>query len=88
MLRLLKILWPALIPLLIYAGWCIVRYRKKKRGEEVGPITKGLFLAVLSSLVVAVLCFVLLGAEQKGTGARAYTPTHVQDGVLVPGSFK
>jgi len=88
MLRLLKILWPALIPLLIYAGWCVVRYRRKMRGEEVGPIGRGLFLALLSSLLVAVLCFVVLGAEQHATGERAYVPAHVENGTLVPGRFE
>lgn len=88
MLRILKILWPALIPLLIYAVWCIMRYRKKQRGEEVGPITQGLFLALASSLAIAVLCFAVFGAQQGANEGRNYVPAHVVDGVLVPGRFE
>lgn len=88
MLRMLKILWPALIPLLIYAVWCVVRYRRKQRGEEVGPITQGLFLALLSSLGIAVLCFVFFGVQQGANEGHNYTPAHVENGVLVPGRFE
>lgn len=88
MIRVLKILWPALIPLLIYAVWCILRYRKKQRGEEVGPITKPLFLTLISSLAIAMLCFVFFGAQQGANEGRNYVPAHVVDGVVVPGRFE
>ena len=88
MLRLLKILWPALIPLLIYGLWCVRRYRKKQRGEAVGPITQGLFLTLLSSLLIAVACFAFLGAQQKPSHPTGYTPTHMEDGKLVPGKLE
>lgn len=87
MIRLLLILWPALLPALFYAVWCVWRYRRKQAGHAVPPVTKRLFLTVGATIGIAALCFVLLGAEQAANSGQGYRPAHFKDGVLVPGKF-
>lgn len=87
MIRLLHILWPALLPLLLYVGWCILRYRRKQAGEDVPALAKPFFRTLVAMIVIGALCFVLLGMEQSANEGRDYQPTHYKDGVLVPGGF-
>lgn len=87
MIRLLRILWPALLPLLLYAGWCLLRYRKKQAGEEVPALAKPFFRTLVSMIVIGAICFLLLGLEQPANEGKDYHPTHYKDGVLVPGGF-
>ena len=88
MIRILIVLWPALVPLLLYAVWCVVRYRRKQAGNAVPPVTHRLFMALVATIVLAALCFVLLGAEQQGDNGKVYHPAQYKDGALVPGGFE
>jgi hypothetical protein len=87
MLTVLRVLWPALIPLLGYASWCVWRWRKMGRGEAVAPLGRGLFWALLASAGIAAFCFFALGLSQKSQEVLPYEPSHYRDGKLVPGGF-
>jgi len=76
MLRLLKEIWPAALPLLFYAGWML---HTRKRWVE-GPW----FWAVMASIAIAVTCLLLLGASEEGIKG-VYVPPHMENGRLVPG---
>lgn len=85
MIRLFLLLWPALVPLVGYGAWCVWRYRRKRAGHAVPPITHRLFIALVASIVLAALSFIVLGLEQKPNDGTGYRPAHYKDGVLVPG---
>jgi len=88
MIRLLREIWPALLPLLLYALWMLrARAHATRRGAQVPRWVEGpWFWAVLASIIIAIVCLLSLGvAEQSVKGA--YVPTHMQDGRLVPGSI-
>jgi fructose-specific phosphotransferase system IIC component len=87
MIRFILLFWPALIPLLLYGGWLIVRARWQRLGYPVSSLTPHLFLAIISSLLIAALCFVVLGVEQSPNTGKDYHPTHYKDGVLIPGTM-
>jgi len=89
MLRLLKILWPALIPLLGYLAYVAWRSRKRSRGEEMPPLRGVGFWCLVASLLVGIVCFVTLGIEQTSTHPKHYEPAHLNsDGSLTPGSIQ
>lgn len=87
MIRLLIILWPALLPLLVYASWCVWRYKRKQAGHEVPPIKAKLFITVIATIVIAALCLVVLGSQQKRNDGKGYQPVQYKDGKLVPGTM-
>ncbi len=79
-------LWPALLPLVVYAVWCIWRYRRKQAGHAVPPVTKRLYVTIVATIVLAGICLVVFGAEQKPNAGHSYTPAQYKDGVLIPAS--
>ncbi len=69
--------YPVLLPLLLYWVWLfIVRRRARKKGEPLPRFRDGpLFLLIISSLVVAILCFLVLGFSVIGKESNvSYTP--------------
>lgn len=87
MLRVLLMLWPALIPLLFYAVWIARRHARKARGEDVPPITDKLFITVVATFAMAALSFLVFGLTQKPNAGTGYHPVHYKDGVLIPGGM-
>jgi hypothetical protein len=87
MLTLLRILWPALIPLIVYASWRFWCAHKMRRGEVVTPIKGALFWTLLASAAIAVLCFFALGLAQHSRTEMNYQPSYMKDGELVRGGF-
>lgn len=81
--------WPVLIPLLIYWLW-LWRVGKKAvaAGEPKPKFRDGpWYWAVLASLLVGLVCFILLGLgiePQKGE----YIPPHIENGVLKEGEIQ
>jgi len=78
--------WPVLIPLLVYAWW----FRRARRKASIDGKPTLLFRdtpwywALLSSLVLAIICFMVMSlerTEQKGN----YIPPHLENGMVVPG---
>lgn len=79
-------LWPALLPLIAYWLWHRMAVRRAlKAGSPVPKFRDGpIYWVILSSLLIAVVCFLWFGAqleEQKGE----YIPPQLKDGALVPG---
>lgn len=87
MIRIVLMLWPALVPMLVYVVWCMWRYKRKQAGHDVPPLTTRLFAAVVTSVLLAAACFVLLGLGQDTNDGKQYHPARYEDGVLVPGGF-
>jgi hypothetical protein len=78
--------WPALLPLVIYFFWHRASVRRAKKENKPAPHFRDgpVYWTVLASLLIAVLCFVVMGVElepQKGD----YIPPVVKDGAIVPG---
>lgn len=78
--------WPVWIPLVIYLIWFeIVRRRAIKAGLPVPLFREGpWYWAVLSSLLIAVACFIALGLSNEAHKG-AYVPPHMENGTLIPG---
>lgn len=81
--------YPVLLPLLLYLSWLyIVRKRAVRKGETPPRFRDGpVFWLLMSSLVIAVLCFVFLGFSTQGTKG-VYQPPHMEGGKLVPSQVK
>ena len=78
--------WPVLIPLIVYWLWWKNAHAKAKKDGTPAPLFREgpWYWAVLSSLVIAGLCFVVLGLSHGGEKG-AYVPPHVEDGRVIPG---
>jgi|CXWL01.1.fsa_nt_gi hypothetical protein len=72
--------YPVLLPLLLYWVWLfIVRRRARKKGEPLPRFRDGpLFWLIISSLAVAILCFMALSLSIIGKDSNVvYTePTY------------
>lgn len=77
--------WPVLIPLIIYWVWLKRVGRKATiEGKPVLRFRDGpWYWAVLSSLLIAVGIFVMLGSELH-EGRGTYVPAHMENGKLIP----
>jgi hypothetical protein len=81
---LLKLLWPALIPLAVYVAYMAWRARRKARGMPVADIKNLGFYAVVSSLVLAIALFALLAVSQPRMQTMHYQPAALdRDGSLI-----
>lgn len=69
MIRMTMYLWPALLPLALYAIWIWRRRAAARRlGQELPLFRSGaLFWAVLASLLLAALCLIMLGLLAERT---------------------
>ncbi len=83
-MRILAIIWPALLPMLIYGIWCVRRYKRKQAGEDVPPLSPKFFLAVMASLAIGAVCLLVLGAGQERNSGKTYHPARYENGKLVP----
>lgn len=81
--------WPVLIPLAVYLLWWETVARKAVREGRPRPhFREGpLFRLVLAMLVVAILCFLFLGARMDEVKGE-YVPPHMENGVMVPGQIR
>lgn len=85
----IKLLWPALIPLLGLAIYMVWRARRRADGFEMPPIRSKVFFACISSLVIAMGLFIMIGMQQQRSDASHYQPTHLNpDGTLSRGGIK
>ena len=85
--------WPVLIPLIAYEIWfcgCARPGRKATmEGKQVLRFRDGpWYWVVLSSFIIAVVCFIFLGEEATQGGKGTYIPPHMENGTLVPGQVE
>ena len=82
--------WPVLMPLFAYwLWWRNVGRKATIEGKPVIRFRDGpWYWAVLSSLLVAVGCFVFLSEESTKGTKGTYIPAHMENGVLVPGQVQ
>lgn len=88
MIPLLKMLWPALIPLLLYTLWVFWRARKLEQGQDVPPLSRYRFWAILSSLLIAAIMLILIGFTQPANLAGHYRAATYKHGELQEGHFE
>lgn len=77
---------PALLPLIAYGCWYILLARRtRKEGKPRPSFYQGsLYWAILASLSIAALCFILMGMEQQQQKG-VYVPPSLQDDRIMPG---
>lgn len=93
MIRLIEILWLALIPLFVYAMWRLFRIYKAKRGQPVTIETReNVILAwtIIASLACMAAGMVYLGvkSEPGAPGGGVYIPPRIENGVITPGRIE
>lgn len=91
MLRLILFrFWPVLIPLIAYwLWWRMVGRKATIDGKPVMRFRDGpWYWAVLSSLLIAVACFIFLGQEATRGTTGNYIPPHMENGAIVPGQVE
>lgn len=78
--------WPVLLPFLVYIFWMMrVRRHARKAGEAVPDFREGpWFWAVVATLLVALLLFLILGLSHSANQGE-YTPPHMENGHIIPG---
>ncbi len=71
--------YPVLLPLIIYYIWLLVaRRRAKKVGEPLPRFRDGpVYWLVISSLLMAVLCFVVIAFSLDGKKGNYIPPAHI-----------
>lgn len=81
--------WPVFLPVMLYIAWLLLhRHKANKAGQPIPDWRDGPWLwVVASSLVLAILGFLSLGVMQ-GSHTGGYTPPHVENGTIVPGSVE
>lgn len=81
--------WPVLIPLVVYIVWMIrVRNHARRAGEKPPHFGEGpWFWAIVVSLGIGVVMFVVLGLSHEGNQG-AYVPPHMEGGRIVPGEVR
>ena len=81
--------WPVLVPLLCYLLWhMIVRHKAIKKGEPAPRFRDGpVYWLILSTLLTAALCFILLATGQDALKGD-YIPAHLEGGTLVPSEVR
>lgn len=83
MLRILRILWPALLPLILHAAYALWRGARLRAGKPVPSIPGLWFYTLLSSLLIGIALFLVLGFQQEPRHATHYQPTELNaDGTL------
>jgi drug/metabolite transporter (DMT)-like permease len=81
-----RVLWPALIPLVLYGTYVWWRARRRARGLPV-PILKNLrFFVLVLCLLMAAASLMFMAALQERGDASQYRPAHMNgDGYLTRG---
>ena len=81
--------WPALLPLIIYLLWYYFTLRRTiKEGKPRPRFYQGsLYWAIVASLGIAAVCFILMGAEQ-GEQKGHYVPPAMEGGRITPGHIE
>lgn len=81
--------WPVLVPLLVYWLWLRVVGRKAVAAGKPAPLfVEGpWYWMVISSLVIAIICFILLGSASEGEKGQ-YEPPHMENGQVIPGHVR
>ena len=87
---LLTFLVPLLLPFVVYAIWGWLRRRQALARGEPLPDIKGPPVVWLGALGLVLVVLVLGGLSlQRGEGTLGrYTPPHVENGRIVPGTVK
>ena len=82
--------WPAFIPIGLYLLWLFLKKRKaKKNGDNVPTWRDGPWLyAVIASLLIVIVGFLILALMQETGEETSYTPKRFEGGVLMDESFK
>ena len=83
--------YPVLLPLILYLLWLyFVRRRARKKGEPLPRFRDGsIFWLLISSLLIAVLCFLFLAFSVGDVGNKgSYQPPHMEGEKLVPAQVK
>ncbi|MEZ5690070.1 MAG: hypothetical protein R3D71_00200 [Rickettsiales bacterium] len=80
--------YPVLLPLLIYYIWLYFMRRKaRKNGDKIPQFRDGpVFLLLISSLVIAILCFLFIAFSTEGKKGN-YIPPHMEGDSLIPGQI-
>jgi hypothetical protein len=80
--------WPVLLPLCIYLAWLwLARRKARKHGHgEPGFFDGPWLLAVVASLLLLILAFVMLGVSSSADAVTEgrYVPARVVNGEIVP----
>lgn len=81
-------LWPALIPLALYALWFAYRRHHARKTGEVIHIADGPWLmTILATMALLAAGFLWTGLTDEKTGPATYAPAHVEDGKIVQGEI-
>ncbi len=83
--------YPVLLPLIIYLLWLyFVRRRARKKGDLLPQFRDGsIFWLLMSSLLIAVLCFLFLAfSVDRDVNKGSYQPPHMEDKKLIPAQVK
>lgn len=77
--------YPVLFPLLVYyLWWQVIRHRARRQAQPLPRFRDGpVYWLVLSSLLVAMGCLLMVGMSQD-TRKGTYRPPHMEGNRLIP----
>jgi len=83
--------YPVLLPIFIYTLWHFAAVRRaRKNGNPIPRFSDGpIFMLLMVSLGIAVLCFLALGfSATENNNKGNYIPPHMEGGKLIQGQVK
>jgi hypothetical protein len=81
--------WPALVPFLLYVIWfLVVRHKAIMEGKPEPHFKDGpLYWMIITSLLIAAVCFMLLAMVQQGNKGE-YIPPYMDNGKMMPSQIR
>lgn len=79
--------YPVLLPLILYLLWFyFIRRRAMKKGEELPKFSDApIFLLLMSSFIIAIICFIFLALSiNENSHKGSYQPPHMEGEKLIP----
>lgn len=78
--------YPVLLPLIVYLLWFyLVRQRARKKGGEPPKFSDApVFLLLMSSFIIAIICFLFLALSIDSGSKGNYEPPHMEGEKLIP----
>ena len=74
----IRIMWPAFIPLIAFGAFWLWRKKRIEAGHDVPAIEGVRFWSIISSIVIAMVMLVVIGfSQERNANEAVYTPAQL-----------
>lgn len=80
--------WPVFIPIILYFVWFLFFRNKKEASDKVSKLESKLWsLALITSLIIAIVTIIVLALSMESNKDSIYTPPKLDNGKVIPGKI-